>query len=363
MKLLFYCGHPAQYLFFREAIRQLTAKGHEALILIKTKDVLEDLVKADDHTYINILPRERKRTKAAIILSLLKRNARMLPIILKHRPDILIGGDPSVSQLGWLLRRQRFTLTEDDYPVISTLARLTFPFAQSIVTPAVNNVGKYEHKKVGYNGYMKLAYLHPNVFSADSNVPAKYGIERPYALIRLARLTAHHDFGVKGLVEGLPERIIGMFRERGIRTYISAEGPLEEKYREHLLSISPADMHHVLAHASMLVSDSQSMSMEAAMLGVPSLRYSSLAGRISVLEELEHRYGLTFGIPAGDETKLLTKLTELLSSENLQETFRQRREKMLMEKIDVTAFLVWFIEHYPESIRRVQEGTVGRPEG
>ena len=48
--------------------------------------------------------------------------------------------------------------------------------------------------------------------------------------------------------------------------------------------------------------------------------------------------------------------------ENLKEEFKARRQKMLSEKIDVTAFLVWFIEHYPESIRRVQEGTVGRPE-
>jgi predicted glycosyltransferase len=363
MKLLFYCGHPAQYLFFREAIRQLTARGHEALILIKTKDVLEDLVKADGLAYINILPRERKRSKAAIILSLLKRNARMLPVILKNKPDILIGGDPSVSQLGWLLRKRRFTLTEDDYPVIKTLARLTFPFAQAIVTPAVNNVGKYEHKKVGYNGYMKLAYLHPNVFSADADVPAKYGIERPYALIRLAKLTAHHDFGVKGLEEGLPDRIIGMFSEKGIRTYISAEGRMEEKYSDHRLNIHPADMHHVLAHAGILVSDSQSMSMEAAMLGVPSLRYSSLAGRISVLEELEHRYGLTFGIPAGDEEQLIAKLKNLLSTKDLQKEFQARRQKMLSEKIDVTAFMVWFIENYPESIRIVQEGTVGRLEG
>ncbi len=62
-------------------------------------------------------------------------------------------------------------------------------------------------------------------------------------------------------------------------------------------------MHHVLSFASLLICDSQSMSVEAAMLGVPSLRYSSFSGRISVLEELEHQYGLTYGInPEHPET-------------------------------------------------------------
>lgn len=355
MKLLFYCGHPAQYLFFRETIRRLIIDGHDALIIIKTKDVLEELVKTDGFEYINILPRERGRTKAAIAFSLMQRNCRLLPFILRYKPDILIGGDPSISQLGWLFRKKRFTLTEDDYPVIKTLAMLTFPFAQAIVTPAVNNVGKYAHKKIGYDGYMKLAYLHPKIFKVDESILLKYGIENPYALIRLARLTAHHDFGVKGLEQDLFDNIIGLFKEKGIKTYISSEDILNDKYKAHILNINPADMHHVLNNAAMLVSDSQSMSVEAAVLGIPSVRYSSLAGKISVLEELEHKYGLSFGIPAGNEEQLIAKLKNLLSTSNLQETFQTRRQKMLADKIDVTAFMVWFIENYPESIRIMKE--------
>ena len=39
----------------------------------------------------------------------------------------------------------------------------------------------------------------------------------------------------------------------------------------------------------MLVCDSQSMTVEAAILGIPSIRYSDFSGRIGVLEELEKR--------------------------------------------------------------------------
>jgi len=351
MKYLFYCGHPAQYLFFRETIRRLNTKGHESIILIKTKDIMEELVKSDGFDYINILPNERKNSKISIAFSLLKRNLKMLPIIFKHRPDILIGGDPSISQLGWLLRKKRFTLTEDDFPIIKPLAHLTFPFAQAIVTPQVNNVGRYAYKKVGYEGYMKLAYLHPEVFTPDKNKPIKYGIEPKYAIIRLSRLTAHHDFGIQGLNTEMIDQIIDILVQNKIRPYISSEGPLDEKYKQYKLSVLPSDMHHILSQALFLISDSQSMSVEAAILGVPSIRYSTFAGKISVLEELEHKYGLTYGIPEGNKKQLFDKLTEVLSIRNLREEFQFRRKKMLSEKINVTAFMVWFIENYPKSIQ------------
>jgi hypothetical protein len=94
------------------------------------------------------------------------------------------------------------------------------------------------------------------------------------------------------------------------------------------------------------------------MLGVPSIRFSSFAGRISVLEELEHTYQLTFGVNPNNPELLLTKLKELLSIQNLKEIFHNRRLKMLSDKIDVTAFLVWFIENYPKSKKVMDENPV-----
>ncbi|NQT77495.1 MAG: DUF354 domain-containing protein [Bacteroidetes bacterium] len=355
MKFLFYSGHPAQYLFFREIIMQLSARGHDTIILIKTKDVLEELVKNDGFEYKNILPRVRGKSKLSIAFSLLKRNLKILLIVLQQRPDILIGGDPSISQVGWLLRKKRFTLTEDDYAIIKPLARLTFPFAQTIVTPMVNNVGKWEYKKTGYNGYMKLAYLHPNIFTPDKNILTHYGISGKYALIRLARLTAHHDFGIKGLNTRLLDQSIAVFKNQGIQVFISSEDTIDDKYKDIKLKIKPADMHHILAHSCIFISDSQSMSVEASLLGVPSIRYSSFVGKISVLEELEHVYGLTFGISEGKEAMLIKKLREILDENELFAKFQKRRKKMLAEKIDVTAFMVWFIENYPKSTRIMKE--------
>ncbi len=91
------------------------------------------------------------------------------------------------------------------------------------------------------------------------------------------------------------------------------------------------------------------MSVEAAMLGTPSLRFNDFAGKIGVLEELEHKYELTFAVPSSKPQQLYDKVQELLDTPDLYETFQQRRQRMLSDKIDVTAFFTWFIENYPES--------------
>ena len=348
MKILVYFGHPAQYLFLRETIRRL-AKNNKVTILIKTKDVLEKLIKNDCFNYINILQKERGKSKISIAFSLLKRNIKIFPLLLKIKPDLLMGGDPSIAQLGKLLNIKRITITEDDYSVIKTLSKLTNPFTETILCPTVCDVGKWVNKKVGYSGYMKLGYLHPNVFTPNTTILEKYQLNNKFVIIRLAKLTAHHDFGIKGLDNKLLDTIISIIENKNYQVYISAEGSINQKYRNYLLQIDPSDMHHILATASLLISDSQSMSVEAAMLGVPSLRYSSFVGRISVLEELEHKYNLTFGIQIGKEIDLLNKLNLLMNMEHLALEIQSRRAKMLTDKIDVTSFLVWFIENYPES--------------
>lgn len=350
MKILFYFGHPAQYLFARATIKQLLLQPNfEVKILIKTKDVLENLIITDRLPYTNILPAERGKSKLMIGLSLLKRNLKILPILIKNRPDLMIGTDASIAQLGKLLNINCVTITEDDYEVIKTLGDLTYPYTNTIFCPEVCQVGKWEMKKVGYKGYMKLGYLHPNVFSPKDTVKVKYQLPEKYVIIRLAKLTAHHDFGVKGIDNLFLQKTIKSIEKEGFSPLISAEGKIGKEFEKYLLKIDPSDMHHVLAYASLLLCDSQSMSVEAAMLGIASIRYSDFAGRISVLEELEKKYGLTFGFKVGQEKEVLAKLSYLLQKADLRQIFHKKREVLLSEKIDVTAFLKWFIINYPQS--------------
>jgi Uncharacterized protein conserved in archaea len=59
-KILFYMGHPAHFHLFKNLIRMLKENGHSVAILIKTKDVLEQLLQSAGWEYVNINPKGRK---------------------------------------------------------------------------------------------------------------------------------------------------------------------------------------------------------------------------------------------------------------------------------------------------------------
>ena len=348
-RIIIYLGHPAQFHFFKNIIENLRKDGHEVKILLKTKDILEQLVQETGYDYINIQKQVRKNNYFSIAKASLARTFAMLKIAHNYRPNMIIGTDASVAQVSKLLRIPGITVLEDDIEIITKMAKLAFPFSDSIVVPSVCRVGKWEAKKIPYYGYMKLAYLHPNRFTPDEAIVKKYISEEKYCIVRLAQLTAFHDVGINGLNVDLVSNIISQAKEHGYRIYISSESELDESLKEYQLTIQPTDMHHIMSFASLIISDSQSMSVEAAMLGIPSLRFSDFSGRIRVLEELEHKYGLTYGIKTNNPQELCKKTAEFFTMPSLRETFQKRRQKMLDEKIDVTAFFVWFIENYPES--------------
>ncbi|MEI6752116.1 MAG: DUF354 domain-containing protein [Paludibacter sp.] len=355
MKIIIYLGHPAQFHFFKNIVKQLIHDGHQVKILIKTKDVLENLVRLNNFEYENIQSVPRKNNKFSILLASLIRTFKVLLISIKYKADILVGADASIAQSAFILRRSAITVLEDDYKVIEKLAKMTYPFTASIVVPTVCQVGKWENKKVPYLGYMKLAYLHPNRFKPDEEIVKKYIKVKNYCLIRLAQLTAHHDVGIKGLTVDLVKEIIQITEQKGYTVFISSEAHLHESLLSYQLKINQNDIHHLMAFASLLISDSQSMSVESAMLGVPSIRFSDFAGRISVLEELENVYQLTFGVKTNQPEQLILMVNNLLSNEYLSKLFQKRRQQMLTDKIDVTAFFVWFIENYPESAKIMKE--------
>jgi predicted glycosyltransferase len=349
MKILFYFGHPSQYLFLKNPISILKKNGVVCDIIIKSKDVLETLLIENKEIYSNILPEGRSSGKVGIIYGLIKRDYRLFNFVKNKQYDLFVGTDPSLAHIGFLKKIPVITVLEDDIKVIPGLARITFPFTSIILTPEECQTGKYEIKTVHYNGYMKLAYLHPKRFKTKAAI-----LTQPYFLIRVSSLDAYHDAGINGFTVHLLQKIIVQLQKEG-SVFISSEGLLDESLKPFGLKINPVEMQDVLSNAAMLISDSQSMTMEAAMLGIPSVRFSDFAGKIGVLEELEHYYNLTFGIPTKTPEKLFEKISELLSLTDLKQEFQKRRQKMLGDKIDVTAFMVWFIENYPESVKIMRE--------
>lgn len=353
MQIGIFLGHPAHFYMFRNVIVTLMNNGHKVHIVIKKKDILEDLLINSGYSY-TIIREDRSDSRLGLVKSVLQMEFAMIRFIKKNKIKVLVGS--TLSFASRVIARINVIVTgEDDAEVVPRYAGMVYPSASAILSPIVCNNARWENKSFKYSGFQKLTYLHPNYFKADLAVVNKYfSAEKPYFLIRFAKLNAHHDNGIKGLNNEVAKKMIERLQPHG-DIYISSERELPVEFEKYRLNINPLDIHHVMAFATLYIGDSQSMSVEAAMLGIPSVRFNDFAGKISVLNELENKYELTYGIHSSEPEKLFAKLDELLAMPDLKEVFQQRRQQMLADKIDVTAFFTWFIENYPESAKIMRE--------
>ena len=358
MNILVQLSHPAHFHLYKNVAKNLMDDGHKVFILIKTKDILEDLLKQSGLPYFNILKEAHRKSKFGVFGDMLVRDWRMLRFVRKHKIELLTGSTPEVAQVGWLTKKYRVNTGEDDMRVVPLFQQMSKPFVQTILSPMVCDNWKLEPKSVKYASYHELAYLHPNHFSAEKSVVEKYfPADTPYFIIRFSSLNAHHDAGIHGIDAKIAQHLIDILKPHG-RIYITSERELEPQFEPYRIPIKTLDMHHVMAFSTLYIGDSQTMAAEAGVLGVPFVRYNDFVGRIGYLNELENVYHLGYGIKASEEgsaKKLYETVEEILTMPDRREIWQQRRQKMLSEKIDYAQFLTWFIEDYPESQKIMRE--------
>ncbi|MGM9826377.1 MAG: DUF354 domain-containing protein [Paludibacteraceae bacterium] len=357
MKVLFMMSHPAHFHMFKNVIACLQKDRHGIVTVIRPKDILEQLCVGAQIPFIKVKARPKSASKLCLGIALLERTIEVCRIVHREKPDFMIGSDGVIAVAGKLYGIPSFEFFDDDYETIKLYADIFFPIYTGVIASRTTDAGKFHYKKIEFDGNKKLTYLWPKYFTPTSAVVKQYNIdsEKPYFLLRLSALNAHHDNGVSGISNDVAQRLINILRPHG-QVYITSERSLEPQFEQYRLHINPLDIHHIMAFATLYIGDSQSMAVEAAMLGTPCLRFNDFVGakKIGVMEELEHTYGLTYGISSHEPEKLYAKIEELMAMPNLREEFQKRRQKMLSEKIDVTAFLVYFIEGYPATVKEVK---------
>lgn len=351
-KMLFFFVHPSKFHVFRDTITQLRQNGHIVDIVITSKDVLEDLLVSQGWEYTNIFPEGRKLKGISPLISsainFFRTIYRLHKFVKKKKYDLFITDDLLVYLSKWF-KTPSFVFTDDDLAV-TKLFSIILARADYVIAPMITDLGKFNSKKIGFEGYKELAYLYPGRFIPDIEIIKKFngGAER-YFLIRLVSLRAYHDVGMKGLTDKNVIRLITLLEKYG-KVYISSERSLPDKLEKYRLKIEPRNILHVIYFADIFIGDSQTMTSEAAVLGTPSIRINNFVGKISVMEEKQSKYGLSFNFRVEQFDEMLNKLSELLVLDNLKNEFDTRKKVMLSEKIDLSGFMTWLFDQYPESI-------------
>jgi uncharacterized protein len=316
-----------------------TREGTEFLVVAREKDITTRLMDNYGIPYMTLAPVGSGLTGQ--FGELIRREFGMLRLARKLRPKVITGTSVHAARIARLVGARSVVMCEDDAKYIPLFKWLAYPFAHAIVTPDCLKYENHGTRHFTYPAYQKLFYLHPNRFTPDSEIQAALGLPRGarYALVRLSSLQAHHDIGARGLSEQLIRDVIKLTAP-DVRLFISSEKQLGPEFEPFRMPLPPERMHDVLAGAEFLISDSQSMTVEAALLGTPAFKINSFAGIISVIRELEQA-GLAYGYKPGQESELLCELSAVLETSNRLDVFQNKRAVLLKRKIDP---LPWFLE-------------------
>lgn len=368
MNILIDIAHPAHVHLLRNFYSEMVQRGHKVVVTVKDIPAAMQLLQLYGIPYIFLGKKSDSLLGKA--LEQFRYNAKVLNIALHNHIDIGIGSSITLAHVSRLCRMKSIILDDDDDAVEPLFAKYAHPFADVILSP--EGTPRKSKKTLYYPAYHELAYLHPHRFTPDPTVLDDAGIrytrgedgsvqvQEPFFVLRFNAFKAHHDVGVVGLTIENKHRLVDYLSQHG-RVFITTERNIDPEFVPYQLHVSPEKAHSLMYYATMLVGDSQTMTSEAAVLGTPAIRCNTFVGRIHYLEDEEHTYHLTYGFRPEQSEQMFSKIESLLAegTDALKQEWTVRRQRLLQDKIDYTAFLVWFVEHYPESVRVSREGDAG----
>ncbi len=352
MKILVDIGHPAHVHLFKNFIWNMEKKGHEILITAKDKEVTLELLNNYGFKYETV-GRYEKGTLSKI-KDMISIDYREYKIAKKFKPDLLIGvAAVNAAHVSALLRRP--CVVFDDTEHSSLEHRLYMPFSDAVCTPSCfkKDLGK---KQVRFNGFKELAYLHPNYFKPNPEVLEELNLTKndKFIIVRFISWNAIHDLGYTGLDLKSKIKLVKEM-EKYVKVFITSESKLDKNFEKYKIKVSSEKMHDLLYYATLYVGEGGTTSTEAAILGTPSILIDSEAKFCGVHNELMNKYGLQLYYDSDKKDDAFKKAVEILENENSKKDWQIKREKMLKDKIDVTKFMIDFIENYPESFYKYQE--------
>lgn len=348
MNILVDAGHPAHVHYYHNLASELEKKGHKVFWSVKDIPLAKSLLNHYGFKY-TLLPRKADWLPGKIVMQIIF-TYKLLKLCRKEKITYIVGSSVTASHISLMSKVKSIIFDDDDDDIQPLVTKFVHPFCTELISPDSLKGKRARKDTIFYPGFHELAYLHPKRFTPDPSVLQDVGliVGEPYFTLRFNAFKAHHDIGMMGFSLDQKLQLVHILEKRG-RVFITTEREIETELEKYEIKVYPRKIHSLIAFSTLFIGDSQTMISEAAVLGVPSLRCNSHAGRRAYLDEEEQKYGLTYTFIPEEFDRLLGKLNELLAMPDLKEEWQLRRAKLLRDKIDVSAFWLWFIENYPKS--------------
>ena len=355
MKIAFEINHPGQVHLLKNVYHNLIRK-HSIIVFAKNEHSIIQLLSIYNIPFIKI-GKKGKGIYHKLFMQIIF-DLKVLFYVLFRGVKMGVGSSMTFDHVSIFTKLNSIHLSDDDLDVVPLIAKYSYPFSDVILSPDALHFSKYVEKNIRYAGIHELAYLHPNKFAPDQSVleEAELKENEPFFVLRFVALKGHHDAGHRGINLSQKRKLIELLETYG-RVLITSEQHIEPEFNHLKITLSPEKIHSLLYYATMFIGDSQTMTTEASVLGTPALKCNSFAGKLSVPNELETKYGLCFSYTPDHFENMLAKIGELLKKSGLKQIWKEKKDAFLVDKIDVSEFISWFVENYPESKKIMKENS------
>ena len=268
------------------------------------------------------------------------------------KPDLFLSfASTYAAHAAFLSRKPHIALDDTEHAKFELM--LYTPFTKVILSPDCF-IGSLGEKQIRIPAFVEFLYLHRERFKPDENIRNDLDLNpgQKLALLRFISWSASHDIGQKGIPDAEKVKLVNSLSAKGYAVKISAEGSLLPELEPFRLKTESHRIHDVLAQADVFIGESGTMSTEACLLGTPAFFVNSLDAGV-FREEVDR--GLLWHFRSGED--VTNKISSILNTSDFDARHRMAVQKLHAEKIDFTGFLVWFIEHFPNSVKETKTNT------
>ncbi len=337
-RIFFDLNHPADFHFFKNLFDHLRDNRYVMRIMARDKECLQDLLTDRDIAFVSRGTGHHtlfgKYIFAIYIL------LYTLFQLIRFRPGLTISlSSPYLITASKILGVPSLTYDDtDDNPRLLPLIKKS----DYIISPATYS-HKFHKHHFHLQAFKELAYLHPKYFIHEKTGEGVF--------FRLTRTDSiHHTSESKFEYSNIIEQINRISQDH--TCFLSTEIGMTPEFSEKVLMADVVNIHKDLQKCKVFWGNSATMAAEAAVLGIPAIFVGSEL--FSYIKELGV-YGLLFHYHPGNIEASLEKLDELIAGDDDGNQFERARQKLLKEKIDISAFMIWFIENLPESARIMED--------
>ena len=338
---------------YKNAARELESDGHTVRILGRDYDCTVPLLEYYGLTYE--LYGKCDPSKFSLFRELPNHYTNIFRKVRELNPDLIFGYGAYSAHAGTIAGAPVITVFDSEPTRLDHLVSKPFTSVQLTPTAFRKDLGD---KHYTFNGFKETAYLHPDVFETTNNGvedELDIGGDEPYVLLRFNAFGSHHDLGESGFTVSEKERLIDELSTLAT-VFVSDEGDQLDVglVEAESFDLHPAKIHDALAHASLLVADTQTMVTEAALLGTPAIRSNSFVGDSDMgnFKELEAR-----NLIHNERTldAVLDRANAILTDPSAQQRWQERRESYIGNCVNLTRLIVDIATEFEESDEEIEQ--------